>query len=132
MSKRQVELTERENKQKEELIKQLKNSEVEGTNWEASYLQVQQKYDRLVKDKKEDEIRFKVAEENLRRELTQLSASNDNLRKETDDLRKIWTEKREHYEQKLRHCDYVIKQKESKMNEIGLKIQDLSKYKYQY
>lgn len=52
----------------------------------------------MVKDKKEDEIRFKVAEENLRRELTQLSASNDNLRKETEDLRKIWTEKREHYE----------------------------------
>lgn len=98
MSKKQVELTERENKQKEEIIKQLKNSEVGGTNWEASYLQVQQKYDRLVKDKKEDEIRFKVAEENLRRELTQLSASNDNLRKETEDLRKIWTEKREHYE----------------------------------
>lgn len=33
-----MELTERENKQKEEIIKQLKNSEVGGTNWEASYL----------------------------------------------------------------------------------------------
>lgn len=118
-SKRNMEVSEKMNREKEELIRQLKKSPDPKDNHLhlKEYIELEEKCERLQRDRKEEERKAREVEEGLRKQLALYEEKLNALARETDEMRRMWLEKKEHFEDKLRNSDEKIREREDKIRE---------------
>jgi hypothetical protein len=122
-----MEASEKMNREKEELIRQLKKAPDSRDNHLhlKEYIELEEKCERIQRDRKEEERRAKEAEDGLRKQVALYDDKMQTLARETDEMRRMWAEKKQHFEEKLRSSDEKIRERDEKIREREGRLREL-------